>query len=163
MAEKTHEGVHIWVDADACPKAIKEILFRAAERRRVPTYFVANHFLRVPRSPFIHAIKVGSGADVADSYIVQHLNEERDIVITGDIPLASLVVERHCVALSPRGSVYTEENVRERLSVRNFAEELRGEGIMTGGPQAFGEREKRLFSNAFDRLLTQKLQRFSTR
>ena len=154
--EKEAKSVRIWVDADACPKVIKEILFKAADRRKIHTYFVANRTLYVPKSFYLHQVRVGEGADVADAYIVQQL-KDYDIVITGDIPLAALVIEASCVALSPRGSLFTKENIQERLSIRNFADDLRGEGVMTGGSKPFSNKNKRIFAGAFDRILTQKL------
>jgi len=142
----------IWVDADACPKVIKEILFRAADRVRVPVTLVANQALQVPRSPFIRSIQVAAGFDVADNHIVQQA-EAGDLVITADIPLAAEAVAKGCLALNPRGELYTEENIRQRLNMRDFMETLRGSGVDTGGPAAFSRAERTAFANQLDRLL----------
>ena len=144
--------MRIWVDADACPKVIKEILFRAAERARVPLTLVANRPLHTPRSGFVRSIRVGDGFDVADRKIVE-LSEPGDLVITADVPLAALVVEKGAVALDPRGELYTEENVQERLAVRNLMDELRSTGMETGGPASFGKGDRHAFANQLDRLL----------
>ena len=147
--------MRIWVDADACPKVIKDILFRAAERTRVSLTIVANQPLRVPRSPYIEAVQVPAGFDVADNHIVRHL-QEGDLVVTADIPLAAEVVERGAVALDPRGYLYTKDNVRERLSTRNFMDELRSDGVSTGGPSSFSRRDRQTFANQLDRFLTKR-------
>jgi len=146
--------MQIWVDADACPKVIKEILFRAAERMRVPLTLVANRYLRVPPSPYIKTLKVPSGFDVADKQIVDEI-QANDLVITADIPLAAAVIEKGGHALDPRGELYTESNVRERLSVRDFMDELRGAGVVTGGPSEFSKGNRKEFANALDRILSQ--------
>ena len=146
--------MHIWVDADACPKVIKEILFRAAERVRVPLTLVANRPLRVPPSPYIKTLKVPAGFDVADKQIVDEI-QANDLVITADIPLAAAVIEKGGHALDPRGELYTESNVRERLSVRDFMDELRGAGVVTGGPSEFSKGNRKEFANALDRILSQ--------
>ncbi len=125
--------MQIWVDADACPGVIKEIIFRAAERRQIQTTLVANQMLRTPPSRFIRAVQVPSGFDVADRHIVDQV-VAGDLVVTADIPLASLVIERGAHALNPRGELYTTATIRERLSMRNFMEELRSAGVETGGP-----------------------------
>ena len=130
----------IWVDADASPKAVKEILYRASERTKIPVTFVANQFLEVPRSSLIFAVKVASGFDVADNYIVEHSNKG-DIAITQDIPLAAELVAKGCVVLNPRGERYTKENVRERLNMRDFMDSLRSSGVQTGGPEAFSKKD----------------------
>ena len=145
--------MQIWVDADACPGAIKEILFRAAERVRVPLTLVANKPLRTPASPFIRAVQVPAGFDVADDKIAGQVRPG-DLVITADIPLASEVIERGGHALSPRGELYTEDNIQERLSVRNFMDELRSSGVDTGGPPTFGKSDCQAFANQLDRFLT---------
>ena len=150
------EAMQIWVDADACPGAIKEILYRAAERVRVRLTLVANQALRTPRSQYIRAIRVGSGFDVADHRIVREA-QEGDLVVTADIPLAALLVERGVLALNPRGDLYTEENVAERLAMRNLMDQLRSEGMVTGGPATFGHRDRQAFANQLDRLLAQRL------
>ena len=145
----------IWVDADASPKAVKEILYRASERIKIPVTFVANQFLEVPRSPLIFAVKVASGFDVADNYIVEHSNKG-DIAITQDIPLAAELVAKGCVVLNPRGERYTKENVRERLNMRDFMDSLRSSGVQTGGPEAFSKKDRMTFANALDNVLVQR-------
>jgi uncharacterized protein YaiI (UPF0178 family) len=150
--------VQIWVDADACPKVIKEILFRAARRLCVPLTLVANRPLRVPRSPYIKTLQVPGGFDVADLRIVEQV-EPDDLVVTADIPLAAAVIERGGHALDPRGELYTENNVRERLSVRDFMDGLRGTGVVTGGPSEFSKGDRQAFANELDRLLTKCLRR----
>jgi uncharacterized protein len=145
----------IWVDADACPGAIKEILFRAAERAKVHVTLVANQAVRVPFSQHIHSMQVSSGFNAADARIVE-LIEPGDLVITADIPLAAAVVEKKAQALNPRGERYTAENIRERLSIRNFMEELRGGGVSTGGPAALSARDRQAFANQLDALLAKR-------
>ena len=142
----------IWVDADACPNVIKEILFRAADRTSVPVILVANQAIQVPRSPNIRTIQVSAGFDVADNYIVQQA-ESGDLVITADIPLASEAIDKGCLALNPRGELYTTENIRQRLNMRDFMDTLRGSGIDTGGPPAFSQADRMAFANNLDRLL----------
>ncbi len=144
--------MQIWVDADACPGVIKEIIFRAAERRQIPTMLVANQMLRTPPSKFIRAIQVPSGFDVADAHIVEQVLPG-DLVITADIPLASLVIGRGGHALNPRGELYTTATIQERLSMRNFMEELRSAGVETGGPSAFSQADRQAFANQLDRFL----------
>jgi uncharacterized protein YaiI (UPF0178 family) len=144
--------MQLWVDADACPVVIKEIIFRAAERLKISTILVANQMLRTPPSRYIRAIQVPSGFDVADRHIVDQL-APGDLVITADIPLAASVIERGAHALNPRGELYTKANIQERLSMRNFMEELRSAGVETGGPAAFGQADRQAFGNAFDRFL----------
>jgi uncharacterized protein YaiI (UPF0178 family) len=144
--------MQIWVDADACPVVIKEIIFRAAERLQINTILVANQMLRTPPSKFIRAIQVPSGFDVADRHIVDQLSLG-DLVITADIPLASGVIEKGGHALNPRGELYTTANIQERLTMRNFMEELRGAGVETGGPAAFSQSDRQAFGNALDRFL----------
>jgi len=146
--------MHIWGDADACPGAIKDILFRAAERTRTPLTLVANRALHTPRSPHIKSVRVGMGFDVADGHIAQEVRQG-DLVITADIPLDATVIAKGAHALNPRGDEYTPDNIRERLSLRNFMDDLRGTGIATGGPPALGPRDKAAFANALDRLLSQ--------
>lgn len=145
----------IWVDADACPAAIKEILYRVANRTQIPVTLVANQMLRVPPSPHIRAMQVPSGFDVADRRIVEEC-EKGDIVITADIPLAALVIEKQATVIDPRGELLTLHNIRERLSMRNFMEELRNSGVETGGHGAFSPADKQAFANQLDRLLAQK-------
>jgi len=145
-------ALQIWIDADACPNVIKEILFRAAERKAVPLLLVANRIIAIPPSPFIKSIQVANGFDVADNYIVQHC-QDNDLVITADIPLAAEVVAKNAFALNPRGELYTKENIKEHLAMRNFMTDLRDTGQISGGPSAFGQREKQSFANALDRFL----------
>ena len=142
----------IWVDADACPKVIKEILFRAADRASVPVTLVANQALQVPRSPHIRSIQVAAGFDVADNHIVQQA-AEGDLVITADIPLAAEAIAKGCLALNPRGELYTAENIRQRLNMRDFMDTLRGSGVDTGGPAAFSQADRMAFANQLDRWL----------
>jgi uncharacterized protein YaiI (UPF0178 family) len=144
--------MRIWVDADACPRVIKEILFRAAERVQVPLTLVANQHLTVPRSPFIKSMQVPSGLDVADSRIVE-LVGPGDLVVTADIPLAALVIRKGGVGLDPRGELYTDSNIGERLAMRNLMDELRSGGVVTGGPPEIGKRDRQAFANQLDRLL----------
>lgn len=144
--------MQIWVDADACPQVIKEILFRAAVRAQVMTTLVANTTLRTPPSPFITSVRVVKGFDVADHLIVQHV-QPGDLVITADIPLAAEVIKRGAHALDPRGDLYSEDNVSERLAVRNLMQELRSTGDLLGGPAPFGQRDRQLFANHLDRFL----------
>jgi uncharacterized protein YaiI (UPF0178 family) len=145
--------MEIWVDADACPGAIKEILFRAAERTRVRVTLVANRALRTPRSRWVRTIRVPRGFDVADRQIVDRI-QPGDLVITADIPLAAEVVEMGALALNPRGELYTVENVREALAVRDLMDELRRSGTETGGPPAFSHADRHAFANQLDRLLS---------
>lgn len=145
----------IWVDADACPGVIRDILFRAADRAKVSVTLVANQWLRTPTSPYLRAIQVPSGLDVADSEIVRRLSAG-DLVVTQDIPLAALVLEKGATALNPRGDLYTTETIAERLSMRNFMDELRGAGIQTGGPAAFHARDRQAFANQLDRWLARR-------
>jgi len=147
--------MQIWVDADACPGVIKEILFRAAERAKVSLTLVANKLLRTPPSRYIKAIQVPGGFDVADSKIVE-LVEYGDLVITADIPLASLVIGKGGHALNPRGEFYTQDNIQERLSMRNFMDELRSSGVDTGGPSSFSQSDRQVFANQLDRFLARR-------
>lgn len=142
----------IWVDADACPGVIKDIVFRAAERARVHTTLVANQWLRTPPSRFIRAIQVAAGLDVADNEIISQMHAG-DLVITQDIPLAALVLDNGGVALNPRGELYTANTMSERLSMRNFMEELRGSGVQTGGPAPLHARDRQAFAAQLDRWL----------
>lgn len=139
----------IWVDADSCPAVIRDILYRAAERAQLSMTFVANKPMRLPISRWLRSVQVGSGFDAADQYIVERL-QSGELVITGDVPLAALVIERGALALSPRGERFTPENVRERLSIRNFTERLRGGGLVGGGPGTLDARDKTRFANALD-------------
>jgi hypothetical protein len=146
----------IWVDADACPGVIKEILFRVAERRSLQVTLVANQLLRVPGSRFITALQVPSGADVADAEIVRRM-EAGDLIVTGDIPLAALVLEKQGFALNPRGEFYTPDNIAQQLTMRAFMDELRSGGVDTGGPPPFGQADRQQFANALDRHLARHL------
>ena len=141
--------MNIWVDADACPRAVKDVIYRAARRTQIMTTLIANQLLMTPPSPFIKAVQVSSGMDVADGEIVLRLNAG-DLVITADIPLAALVVEKNALALNPRGEWYTRENVHALLSMRNFMQELRDSGTQTGGPAALSTRDVQNFANALD-------------
>lgn len=147
--------MHIWVDADACPAVIKDILYRAAQRLSIPLTLVANQPLQTPPSPLIRTQRVGQGFDVADRHIAAQL-QPGDLVITADIPLAAEVIAKGGDAINPRGERYTPDNIRERLAVRNFMEELRGAGVATGGPPPLGLAERQAFANALDRLLAQR-------
>lgn len=142
----------IWVDADACPVVIKEILFKAAERTATQLTLVANQQIRVPPSRFIQSVQVSSGFDVADNEIVKRL-EAGDLVITGDIPLAADVIEKGGHALNPRGELYTVQNIKARLNIRDFMDSLRGSGIDTGGPPALSQSDRKCFADNLDRLL----------
>jgi len=143
----------IWVDADACPAVIKEIIFKAAARTKVHTTLVANHFLKTPPSPYIHFMQVSSGFDVADDEIVKRI-EANDLVITSDIPLAAEVIEAGGHALSSRGELFTPENIKGRLNIRDFLDTMRSSGVNTGGPAALSQADRQLFANHLDRLLT---------
>ncbi|WP_419342182.1 YaiI/YqxD family protein [Achromobacter sp. PD1] len=144
--------MHIWVDADACPAVIKDILFRAAQRWQLPLTLVANQMLYTPPSPLIRAVQVPRGFDVADAHIAERASEG-DLVITGDIPLAAQVLEKGAMALNPRGERYTPETIRERLALRDMMEELRASGVDTGGPAAFSQADRKAFANQLDTLL----------
>lgn len=144
--------MQIWVDADACPVVIKEILFRAADRKQVVTTLVANQLIRVPGSKFIRSVQVPAGFDVADAEIVRLL-APGDLVVTGDIPLAALVLAKGGYALNPRGEFYTPDNIAQQLSMRAFMEELRSGGVDTGGPAPFGQADRQNFANQLDRHL----------
>jgi len=143
----------IWVDADACPKVIKDILYRAAERVKFELVLVANQALATPKSPYIRSIRVEPGFDVADNYIVQQVAAD-DLVITADIPLAAEVLAKGAAALNPRGEVYDPNTIRQKLTMRDFMDEMRGSGIMTGGPPPLSQTERREFANALDRFIT---------
>jgi len=140
----------IWVDADACPVVIKEILFRAAERTKTETILVANKLLRVPPSPYIRPLQVPAGFDVADNKIVQDMSAG-DLVITADIPLAAEVIAKSGHALNPRGEFYSTSNIQERLAMRNFMEELRGSGVDISGPSSFSQGDRQAFAAELDR------------
>lgn len=145
----------IWVDADACPVVTKETLFRAAERTETPTTLVANQYIRVPGSRFIKSMQVEAGFDVADNKIVQLL-EPGDLVITSDIPLADEVIEKGGLALNPRGELYTKENIKGRLNIRDFMDTMRSSGVQTGGVPPISQQDRRLFANNLDKILANK-------
>jgi len=147
--------VHIWVDADACPGVIKDILFRVAERTRLPLTLVANRLLRVPPSPYIRARQVPMGFDVADRHIMDEV-AAGDLVITADIPLAAALIERGAFTLSPRGEFFSAENIRERLCMRDFLEGLRGAGVDIAGPAALSQADRQAFARQLDRFLAQR-------
>ncbi len=144
--------MRIWVDADACPGTIKDILYRAAERAQIHLTLVANKALHTPRSPWIQLVQVGRGFDVADGHIVNAV-APGDLVVTADIPLAAAVVEKDASALNPRGEFYSRENIRELLDMRNFMQTLRSTGVDTGGPSAFSQSDRQAFANQLDRFL----------
>jgi hypothetical protein len=148
--------MQIWIDADACPKPIKEILFRAAERVKTSLVLVANRPMQAPASRYIRSMVVASGMDVADETIVRLLRPG-DLVITADIPLAALVVDKGGHALNPRGELYDKDNIRERLAMRDLMDELRGSGIDTGGPPPFNQQDRTAFANQLDRFLASQL------
>lgn len=147
--------MNIWVDADACPVVIKEILYRAAQRTSIHTTFVANCYLSLPPSPYLHGMQVTAGFDVADDEIVKRVNPH-DLVITADIPLAAEVIEKKAAALSPRGELFTKENIRSRLNIRDFMDTMRSSGVNTGGPAPLGPKDKMQFANELDRLLAKR-------
>lgn len=142
----------IWIDADACPVVVREIILRASQRTSTPVIFVANSPLPIASRPLVKTIRVAQGFDVADNYISQHV-QINDLVITQDIPLAAEIVCKGITALNPRGELYTQENVRQRLAMRNMAEELRSIGQITGGANKFSDKDKQGFANALDRWL----------
>jgi uncharacterized protein YaiI (UPF0178 family) len=144
----------IWVDADACPVVIKDILFRAAERTQTTTTLLANHYLKIPPSKVISFVQVSAGFDVADNEIVKRA-KPNDLVITADIPLAAEVVAKGCLALNPRGELYTESNIRQRLNMRDFMDTLRSSGIDTGGAPPISQADRQAFANNLDKLLAQ--------
>ena len=147
----------LWLDADATPREVKEICFRASDRLSLETVLVANHRVQLPAGyKHLSAVRVEGGPDVADLYIAEHA-EAGDVAVTADIPLAALLVPRTIVVIDPRGVEYTAESIGERLSVRTFMDELRATGVETGGPAAYGAREKQAFANALDRALTRAL------
>lgn len=146
----------IWIDADAAPGAVKDVVFKASKRLRIPVILVANHYVPVPPNSLFTSMQVQKGADVADFYIVERVTN-KDLVITADIPLANLIVDKGAVAMSPRGDIYTKNNIKERLSSRNFMQELRDSGINTGGPASYSAKDKMHFANALDCTLTKML------
>ncbi|MFV8571619.1 YaiI/YqxD family protein [Marinobacter sp. SBS5] len=142
----------IWVDADACPVPVKEIICRAATRWKVQTTFIANHAITLPPSPFISRRQVPQGFDVADNEIMDQMTKG-DLVITQDIPLAAEAIEKGATVFNPRGQAFTKENIRQRLAMRNFMEEMRSAGQVTGGPAPFGQTDRKEFANQLDRWL----------
>lgn len=149
------EQGRIWVDADACPAVIKDIIFKAAQRTEIMTCLVANHSITIPNSRFIQFRQVGKGFDVADNWIVQACHQG-DLVITADIPLAAEVIEKGALALNPRGELYTLSNIRARLNMRDFMETMRASGIQTGGPAPLNQKDKQAFANQLDRWLSKR-------
>lgn len=143
----------IWVDADACPVVIKEIIFRAAERTNTPTTLLANHYLKTPPSKVISFVQVSAGFDVADDEIVKKA-DKGDLVVTADIPLAAEVIEKGCIALTPRGELYSASNIKQRLNIRDFMDTLRSSGIETGGAPPISQSDRQTFANNLDRWLT---------
>ncbi len=143
----------LWIDADACPKAVKEAVFKASARLSIPVVLVANAYQAIPPSPLVRLEIVGRGDDVADKYIVDHVLPF-DLVVTADIPLAALIVEKNAIAINPRGEVYTEDNIGEILSMRNFMKELRDGGSVTGGPSAYSPKDIQQFANSLNKLLS---------
>lgn len=146
--------MQIWVDADACPNVIKEVLFRAADRTGMMVMLVANQPLKTPPSKYIRTLQVAAGFDVADNEIVQRV-EKNDLVITADIPLAAEVIEKGGIALNPRGERYTPDTIRERLNMRDFMDTMRASGIQTGGPNTLNQRDRQQFANELDKWLQQ--------
>ena len=142
----------IWVDADACPNVVKEILFRAADRAKISVTLVANQYIRTPPSPFLRSIQVEQGFDVADNYIVQEC-KVGDLVITADIPLADELITKGAHALNPRGELYTKDTIKQRLQMRDFMETMRSSGIQTGGPAPLGQADRQNFANKLDAFL----------
>jgi hypothetical protein len=150
----------IWIDADACPAPVKAIVFRASQRLGVPVTLVANQRARTTLSPLITVVQVNQGFDAADDYLVEHAAAS-DLVITADIPLAARLVAQGVPALNPRGELYTADNVRERLALRNLKEELRAAGGVTGGPAPYHDRDKQAFANSLDRWLARRMASWS--
>lgn len=148
----------IWIDADACPTAVKDIVTKAAHQRQVESVFVANKPIPLPASPYIGFVQVGAASDAADVYIAEHA-VDADLVVTQDIPLAHALVAAGIVVVNPRGGKYSADNIGDRLSVRNLMQDLRDRGEITGGPGPFGAKEQRAFASTFDRELTKLLAR----
>jgi len=148
--------IHIWVDGDACPKAVKEILFKAAVKRSVQLTLVANQYIALPKSSFLTLVQVAAGFDIADNYIADNV-EIGDLVITADIPLAAAVVAKGAFAIEPRGRELNEETIAVRLATRNLMEELRTNGQISGGPSTMSSQDSQAFANTFDRILTRRI------
>jgi uncharacterized protein YaiI (UPF0178 family) len=144
--------MNIWVDADACPKPVRDILIRTSNRMELQVTFISNQYHRLPSSDYLKKIQVPGGFDVADEYIVEQI-QAGDVVITADIPLASLVIEKKGIALNPRGKLYTKENIENALTIRNLKQELRSTGIDTGGQKPFNNKDKEIFANQLDKVL----------
>ncbi|MGO3346641.1 MAG: YaiI/YqxD family protein [Marinomonas sp.] len=147
--------MQLWVDADACPNVIKTILFRAAERVEILCILVANQAIAIPPSKWIERRVVSAGFDVADNYIVEHVLPN-DLVVTADIPLAAEVIEKGALAVNPRGELYTRENIKQRLAMRDFMEQMRSLGVQTDGPATFNQQDRKAFANTLDKLLVQR-------
>ena len=147
--------MNIWVDADACPKQIKEIICRAAIKRKIKTIFVANQWFRLEQSEFLQFIQVSDGADIADDYIADHCAAD-DIVITADIPLAVRIVAKDALGIDPRGMLFEKNNIKQVSSMRDFMQELRSSGVETGGPKSFSNKDSQKFAQSFDKILAQK-------
>jgi hypothetical protein len=150
--------MRLWVDADACPGAIKELIIRAARRLKIHALFVANKHISVPDSAYLSTVCIGMEPEAVDEYIARH-TEASDLAVTQDIPLASALIPKGVVVISPRGELFTEENIRERLSLRNFMQDIREAGAITPGPKQFAQRDKQRFSDALDRELTKLMRR----
>lgn len=146
--------MQIWIDADACPSPVKDLVFRASRRLKLPVRLVANRRMYIPPSSLVTFIQVEQGPDASDDYITAHV-VPNDLVITADIPLAAAIVQKAAMAIDPRGEIYTEENVQERLAVRNLMEELRSTGVVQGGPRALHAVDQQKFADSLDRTLTQ--------
>ena len=143
----------IWVDADACPNVVKDIVYKAVYRLQIHAYLVANSYLKIPTSEFLHLVQVEKKFDGADAYIVDNL-DKHDLVITADIPLADLAVKKGCIAINPRGEQYTADNISEKLSMRNYMQVLREGRIIQGGSGGFSDKDKQLFAASFDKYIT---------
>ena len=154
IENKIKHNFKIWIDADACPKVVKEVIYKASFRLKIQVTLVANNYMTTPNDSLISFVQVDKGDDVADFYIVENVSEN-DLVITADIPLASLVIKKGAMAINPRGELYTEDNISERLSIRDFMHELRETGVVTGGPPPFGVKDKAEFANSLNRILDQ--------
>lgn len=148
--------MHIWIDADACPNTVKDIVFRASKRTQTPVTLVANQYIPKPPSAIIKTVQVSQGFDEADNYIVDNL-KPGDLVITGDIPLASDAIDKNAHVINPRGEEYTKENIKQRLNMRDFMEQMRSTGEVSGGPPPMGQAERQQFANTLDRLLAKAL------
>lgn len=155
---KVRNIMKIYADADACPKQIKEVLYKASQRTKLELILVSNQYLYTPASAYIKSVRVGQGFDVADDYIINSVTKS-DIVITADIPLASSIIEKHAIVINPRGELYTKENIKQRLLMRNIMTDLRDSGVQTGGPKSLHQRDIRIFANTLDGLLAKLLKK----